>query len=79
MMGAWNLKLLILKKMSKEINYEKAMSELEQIVAGIEDNEVSIDELSKNVKRATELIKICQNKLYKTEKDIEEVLSTLDN
>ncbi|MFT4753760.1 MAG: exodeoxyribonuclease VII small subunit [Salibacteraceae bacterium] len=64
--------------MSKEINYENAMNELETIVAGIEDDQISIDELSSKVKRATELIKICQNKLYKTEKDIADVLSELE-
>ncbi len=64
--------------MSKEVNYEKAMHELETIVAGIEDDQISIDELSAKVKRATELIKICQGKLYKTEKDIADVLGELE-
>lgn len=64
--------------MSKEVNYEKAMTELEVIVAGIEDDQISIDELSAKVKRATELIKICQGKLYKTEKDIADVLGDLE-
>lgn len=64
--------------MSKEMKYEKAMTELETIVAGIEDDQISIDELSAKVKRATELIKICQSKLYKTEKDIADVLGELE-
>lgn len=64
--------------MSKEVNYEKAMTELEVIVAGIEDDQISMDELSAKVKRATELIKICQGKLYKTEKDIADVLGGLE-
>ena len=64
--------------MSKDENYEKAMNELETIVAGIENDQISIDELSTKVKRATELIKLCQGKLYKTEKDIADVLSELE-
>ena len=54
------------------------MNELETIVAGIENDQISIDELSTKVKRATELIKLCQGKLYKTEKDIADVLSELE-
>jgi exodeoxyribonuclease VII small subunit len=64
--------------MSKELSYEKSMIELQEIVNGIEDNQVSIDALSTQVKRATELIKICQGKLLKTEKDIEDVLGNLE-
>ena len=64
--------------MSKEIKYEEAMQELETIVAGIEEDQISIDELSTQVKRATELIKLCKSKLFKTEKDIADVLGELE-
>lgn len=65
--------------MSKSIKYEEAIKELESIIAGIEDNAISIEELSKNMKRATELIKICKSKLLKTENDINEVLKDLES
>ena len=65
--------------MSKEIKYEEAMKELDIIVSGIEENQISIDELSEKMKRATELIQICKSKLLKTEKDITDVLSDLEN
>lgn len=63
--------------MKTKLNYEEAMLELETIVSGIETDQVSIDELSTKVKRATELIKICKEKLYKTEEDIQKVLTDL--
>jgi exodeoxyribonuclease VII small subunit len=63
--------------MSKEVKYEEAMKELETIVEGIEGDHISIDELSTKVKRATELIKLCKTKLYKTEEDVKKVLGDL--
>tara|TARA_R110002050_G_scaffold300621_3_gene471032 strand:- start:6974 stop:7174 length:201 start_codon:yes stop_codon:yes gene_type:complete len=65
--------------MSKEVKYEDAMKELETIVAGIEGDHISIDELSTKVKRATELIKVCKTKLYKTEEDVKKVLGDLED
>jgi len=65
--------------MSKELNYEDAMKELETIVAGIEGDHITIDELSNKVKRATELIKTCKTKLYKTEEDVKKVLKGLED
>lgn len=64
--------------MSKEMKYEDAMHELESIVSGIEDDQISIDELSDKIKRATELIKTCKTKLFKTEQDIADVLKDLE-
>lgn len=64
--------------MTEEINYTDAFDELQQIVSDIEDGEISVDELSTKVKRASELIKICKNKLVSTEKDVAEILKELD-
>lgn len=63
----------------KELKYEEAMKELETIVAGIEGENITIDELSLKVERATELIKVCKAKLYKTEEDVKKVLGDLDD
>ncbi len=49
--------------MEKKISYTEAISELELIVTEIEQGEITIDTLSEKVKRATELIKICKDKL----------------
>lgn len=61
----------------KEITYEKAIEELEEIVAKIESEEIPVDELAEKVKRAGELIKICKTKLYKTEEEVKNVLSEI--
>jgi exodeoxyribonuclease VII small subunit len=65
--------------MSKEIKYTEAFEELQQIVADIEDGEITVDELSIKVKRASELIKICKSKLTSTEEDVNEILKELES
>ncbi len=63
--------------MDKKINYTDAMKELEEIVAEIEQGEISIDSLSEKVKRASELIRICKAKLTSTEEDVNKILEEL--
>jgi exodeoxyribonuclease VII small subunit len=63
--------------MSKSITYKQAFEELQQIVAKIEGGQIGIDELSKQVKKASELLQICRAKLTDTEEDIQKILSAL--
>jgi len=64
--------------MNKKTTYTEAYEELQGIVAQIEDGEISVDELSEKVKRATELIKICKAKLTTTEEDVNNILKELE-
>ena len=63
--------------MEKKISYMDAMKELEEIVAEIEQGEITIDTLSEKVKRASELIRLCKSKLTRTEEDVNKILSEL--
>jgi exodeoxyribonuclease VII small subunit len=60
----------------KNISYDEAINELEQIVAEMEDENIGIDDLSARVKRATELIGICRQKLSSTEEEVNKILNT---
>lgn len=62
----------------EEIKYGKAIEELEGILERIQSGEVDIDDLAKEVKRATELIKLCKNKIEKTEVEIKEVVKDFE-
>lgn len=64
--------------MKAEISYTEAFDELQEIISEIETGEISVDELSKKVKRAGELIKICKQKLSSTEGDIKKILKDLE-
>ncbi len=65
--------------MKETINYSKAFEELQEIVAEIEEGEISIDDLSEKLNRAAFLIKICKKKLSTTEKDVSEILKDLES
>ena len=65
--------------MEEELNYTNAFEELQEIVTEIEQGEISVDELSVKVKRATTLIKFCKLKLITTEEDVNAILKELEN
>jgi exodeoxyribonuclease VII small subunit len=54
----------------KEFSFNEAVVEIEDILKNIESGELDIDKLSVEVKRASELIKLCQKKLRSTEDEI---------
>ena len=61
--------------MSKTLSYSTAMAELAAIAAAMENETISVDDLSEKVKRAQELIAFCQDKLKRTDDDVRKVLS----
>lgn len=61
--------------MEKTLKYEALMAELQAIVRKMESDELDVDQLSEQLKRAQELIKLCKDKLTKTEADIKRILS----
>ena len=61
--------------MTKEkISYSEAVAEIEAILQQIEEGKLDVDELSGKVSRVTELLKICRDRLYLTEKQIGKIL-----
>jgi exodeoxyribonuclease VII small subunit len=59
----------------KEIKYKEAVAQLEEIVDKMENDELDIDQLSDQLKRAKELVKLCKDKLTKTDEEIKKLLS----
>jgi len=61
--------------MAKEkISYAQAVEEIEEILGRIEQGDLDVDELTKNVERVTNLLKICRARLKKTEEEINKIL-----
>lgn len=50
--------------------YEAAMTELEQILSQLEDNDLPLEEAIKQFEQGVTLIKYCQNVLDETEQKI---------
>lgn len=63
--------------MAKKLTYEKAYTELKEILESIQEDVVPVDELAAKVKRSKELLQFCQEKLRDTEFEIKEALSDL--
>lgn len=62
----------------KDISYSEALAQIEAIVEKIENNEFDVDELAQNVKKVSELIKLCKSKLRSTEEEVEQILKDFD-
>jgi exodeoxyribonuclease VII small subunit len=60
---------------NNKMKYEKAVCELEEIVDKMERDELDIDQLSEQLKRAKVLVKLCKDKLTKTDEEIKKLLS----
>ncbi|MFZ1236108.1 MAG: exodeoxyribonuclease VII small subunit [Prevotella sp.] len=60
--------------MTKEIDYEEAIRQLENIVHKMESEDLDIDELATELKTAQKLIKLCKARLTKTDEEIKKIL-----
>ena len=57
------------------MKYEDSIKELESIVRRMENDELDIDTLATQLKRAQMLIKSCRDKLTKTDEEIKSILA----
>lgn len=64
--------------MESNITYEQAFEELKQIESDIQNETVSVDVLAAKIKRASELITICQVKLKSTEQEVNKIISQME-
>ena len=66
-----------MSKQAENSSYEAAFTELQELISDIENGEISVDQLSEKVKRASVLIQFCKDKLRATELDVEKILEDL--
>lgn len=57
----------------KQLNYSEAIAQIELLMERFRTDEMDIDTLSAEVKRATELIAMCKERLTKVEKEVEQL------
>ena len=58
----------------KERGCPEAVAEMERILARLRDEEMDVDSLAAEVKRATELIARCKERLCKAETEVRKIL-----
>lgn len=56
------------------MKYNEAFQEIQRIVMDLEQNPTDIEILTEKLERAQELIKICKDKLTKTDEEIQKLL-----
>jgi len=61
-----------------EVKFEQALEKLEEIVAGLEDGDLSLDESLAKYEEGVRLIRLCQKKLGEAKKKIEILVKTKD-
>lgn len=62
----------------KEASYTESIKELEKILDKIENDNIDVDVLTQEIKKASELIKKCKDKLYKTDEEIKKILDNIE-
>lgn len=60
------------------MTYNKAVAELESIVAKMQSDSCDIDSLSGYTTRALELLKYCKEKLFTTDQEVKKCLEALN-
>ena len=63
---------------AKKVTYSEAILEIEKILENIENEELDVDELAEKVKRVSMLLKICKDKLTKTNEQVEQILKEME-
>lgn len=61
-----------------EIGFGAAIRELEAILAGIEGEEVDLDRLADELKRAAGLLELCRAKIRKAEVEVTQIVQQLE-
>ena len=55
------------------VGYEQAVTELEEILDALSDDDIDVDYLAEQVKRATELVKICRDRIAAARLEVKEI------
>ncbi len=58
----------------KEQTYAEALAEVEKILAQLEAGELDVDKMVVAVKRATDLLQFCREKLSATDEEIQKTM-----
>lgn len=62
-----------------KMTYTQAITELEEIVKKMQSPECSIDNLSQYTARSLQLLKVCKEKLTRTDEELKKVLDEMSD
>ena len=61
-----------------ELSYATAVSELDEILAELEDESLDVDILGDRVTRAAELISFCRERITSAQTQVEQIVANLE-
>ena len=59
-------------------SFRQAMDELEGILERIEGEEIDIDRLAEELRRATQLLELCRGKIRRAEVEVTQIVQSLE-
>jgi exodeoxyribonuclease VII small subunit len=62
----------------EKMTYTQAVARLEEIMERVQGGKVDIDELAGLLKEATELLRFCNYKLYKVDKEVKALVEGMN-
>ncbi len=62
-----------------ELGYADALTELEEILEQLEDDDIDVDVLSSKVERAAALIRLCRGRIRDAQLSVKEIVAELDD
>ena len=63
----------------KELSFEEAIAQLQEITSNIEENRYGMDEMLVKIKEAATLINDCKAKLNSTNEEVKKILNTISD
>ena len=64
-------------KPADDLSYDEAIEELNNILSSLQEETLSIDQLTDSIKRASELLESCNSRLISTEIEVNSVIQKL--
>ncbi|HEX6200912.1 MAG TPA: exodeoxyribonuclease VII small subunit [Thermoanaerobaculia bacterium] len=64
---------------AEELKFGEALEELEAILRRVEEEEIDIDSLAAELKRAAELLEVCRGKIRKAEVEVTQIVQSLED
>jgi exodeoxyribonuclease VII small subunit len=58
--------------------YTEAIGELEEILEELEGDQLDVDVLAERVRRASELVKVCRERIARAQADVNAIVAELD-
>lgn len=64
--------------MKETMTYTEAKTQLEEIVSDLQNNQLTVDELSSKIKEAVSLINFCKKKLRSVDSEVNKILKNTE-